>query len=66
MPTPHTVCGGVNGGVCRTVSSRARGAVVRLSFVPPHQIAHEFIIELIFGPLIGVTLRLGKGKVVFV
>ena len=66
MPTPHTVCGVVNGGVCRTGLSRVRGAVVGLSFAPPYQVAHEFIIELVFGPLIGAKVRLGKRKVVFV
>jgi hypothetical protein len=63
MPTPHTVCGVVNGGVCRTGLLWARGLALRSQKGPLCQVAHELFVELVFGPLLGESLVLGKGNV---
>ena len=66
MPTPHAVCGVVNGGVCRAGLLWAVGLAVRFLKGPLRQSAHEFVIELIFGPLFPGSLVPGKGNLLLI
>ena len=61
ISTPHTVCGVVNGGLCRTESVPTLVAVVSFSADPFRSIAHQVVVELVIG-----WLLTGNRNVVFV
>ena len=62
MPTPHTVCGVVNGGVCRTGLLWPRWLAPRIPTGLLLPIAYEFLLELLVVRLL-VSLVQGKGNV---